>query len=160
MSTWECWLFRSICMCKNMCKSFIVMHTCEMFFHALVCMHWACFGSITLAFLLVCAPAMYMCCKLVPSHLCVSLKSNGAAKLASLFPWLLRATVRQRKFTSRFVLCQQQLCHANLLYRSKCQANLNLPNDLYMSAMNQIVTPHLDKNMWIFLSHRRAMYHA
>ena len=62
-----------------------VMHTCEMFFHALVCMHWACFGSITLAFLLDCAPAMYMCCKLVPSHLCVSLKSNGAAKLAPFF---------------------------------------------------------------------------
>ena len=62
-----------------------VMHTCEMFFYALVCMHWACFGSITLAFLLDCAPAMYMCCKLVPSHLCVSLKSNGAAKLAPFF---------------------------------------------------------------------------
>ena len=88
MSTWECWLFRSIWFNMYVQKHvqvIYVMHTCEMFFHALVCMHWACFGSITLAFSLVCAPAMHMCCKLVPIHLCVSLTCVVAIYLSGVY---------------------------------------------------------------------------
>ena len=88
MSTWECWLFRSIWFNMYVQKHvqvIYVMHTCEMFFHALVCMHWACFGSITLAFSLVCAPAMHMCCKLVPIHLCVSLTCVVTVYLSGVY---------------------------------------------------------------------------
>ena len=74
------------------------------------------------------------------------------------FPWLLRATVRQGKYNSSLVLCEQQLCHANLLYRSKCHVNLNLPNDLYMSAINKVWHPTSTRTSGISFSHRCATY--
>lgn len=79
-------------MCKNMCNSFVSCTLARCFSMCLcackghlVCMQWTCFGSITIVFLLVCAPAIYMCSILVPIHLCVSLACAVAICLSGVY---------------------------------------------------------------------------
>ena len=85
----QIYLYIYICVQKHV-QFICVMHTCEMFFHVLVCMQWtSCVHAMDMLWIdhhcIFCAPAIYMCSILVPIHLCVSLICAVAMYLSGVY---------------------------------------------------------------------------